>query len=196
VNEIIEQTWGMRFNSGQVYNRVRSTDHLPGCPEWLNSNQLKTFQKPGLVAWNNLDQKIEHLDGSAALNLLDQLLSSDAWKTEGVSITHLVQDFSVEITRRGRRKKTESEEKIEKPPSKPYYKEMLHLPPSAGNELIKLIQANEAAITKMAEFERLQHDLVMKRFWESVLKLHHKAEQDEIDFTARNFNWQRTSEVR
>ncbi|MBS4058912.1 MAG: hypothetical protein KG029_00805 [Bacteroidetes bacterium] len=196
VNEIIEQTWGMRFNSGQVYNRARSADHLPGCPEWLNSNQLRTFQEPGLVVWNNLDQKIEHLGGSAALNLLDRLLCTDAWKTEGVFITHLVQEFSVEIARRGRRKKTESEEKLEKPPSKPYYKEMLHLPPSAGNELIKLIQADEAAITKMAEFERLQFDLVMKGFWESVLKSHRRIEQDEIDFSARNFNWQHTSEAR
>ncbi|RPH61959.1 MAG: hypothetical protein EHM81_03185 [Chloroflexi bacterium] len=158
MNESVEQTWGIRFNPEPAYSHGRSVEHLSGCPDWLNSYQIRTWQEQGLIVWNNLDKKIERLNGSATLNLLDQLLSRENWKTEGISTAHL------------------------------------H--PEAGEELINLIQMNKEAFTKMADIEKRQCDQAMKQIWEWLLDLHHKKEQDEINFTERNFNWQCTGASR
>jgi hypothetical protein len=129
MNESVEQTWGIRFNPEPAYGRARSMNHLPGCPDWLNSYQISTWQEKGLIVWNNLDQKIEHLNGSETLRLLNQLLSDESWKTEGVSITHLVQELNMEKTHRGRNTKEEPRAKKEVSISKPVFKEMMRLPP-------------------------------------------------------------------
>ena len=192
MTELVEKTWGIRFNAQSNYRRSRDGD----CQDWVESRHLNTWQEKGLVVWNNLDRKIEHLNGSETLRLLNQLLSDESWKTEGVSITHLVQELNMEKTHRGRSTKEEPRAKKEVSISKPVFKEMMRLPPEAGKELVALLQADKDAITKMAEFEKWQYEQAMQEVWKLVLTYHHKKEPDEIDFTARSFNWQSTSESR
>ena len=154
MTELVEKTWGIRFNAQSNYRRSRDGD----CQDWVESRHLNTWQEKGLVVWNNLDRKIEHLNGSETLRLLNQLLSDESWKTEGVSITHLVQELNMEKTHRGRSTKEEPRAKKEVSISKPVFKEMMRLPPEAGKELVALLQADKDAITKMAEFEKWQYE--------------------------------------
>lgn len=192
MTELVEKTWGIRFNTQSSHRRSQDGD----CPDWIEARHFSTWQEEGLIVWNNFDQKIEHLQASETLRLLNQLLSDESWKTEGIPITHFVQEINIEITRRGRQKKTEPEEKSEKSSSKPYFMEFMRLPPDAGYELIDLIEKNKETITRTAEFKKRQFDQAMLQIYEWILDAHHQNEQSEIDLTARNFNWQRTSESR
>jgi hypothetical protein len=85
-----ETTWGLQFNESPNYQHIPKGQKPEGCPKWLESNQFQTWQKQGLIIWNNSDRKIESLHGTKALELLNELVSQAAWKSSGVSITRLV----------------------------------------------------------------------------------------------------------
>ena len=46
---MIETTWGMRFNEHPDYQRVPKGQKPAGCPEWLESHQIHTWQEKGLI---------------------------------------------------------------------------------------------------------------------------------------------------
>lgn len=182
-------SWGIRFNQYSAYRRFSKLEKLPDCPDWFEDRHFNTWQEEGLIVWNNIDKKIESLNGSYTLRLLDQLESEDNWKTEGISVTKLVTEFSFEIPARGRRKKTEQQPTTEAKDSKTYYKEMVHLPPEAGPELIKLINDNKTIITSMAEREKKQFNDARRQLIESALEFYRREEMEKFDFTNRQFEW-------
>lgn len=193
-----EKTWGMRFNEHPNYERFKKGQKPQNCPEWLNPAQVNTWQEQGLIVWNNTDKKIERLSGSDALRLLDELTSQDNWKSEGVSITHLVHEIQVGLPPRGRHKKAAPEPKPEPKSSKtePVYKEFVHLPQDAGPALIELLQINKHIFTEMAEEEKKRVHEGMKILLETLSKFHHRQEQSEFDFESRSFKWERIEEAR
>ena len=71
---MIEKNWGIRFNEFPDYQRIPKGQKPDGCPEWLESNQFQTWQKQGLIIWNNTDRIIESLHGTEALELLNGLV--------------------------------------------------------------------------------------------------------------------------
>jgi len=196
MNEQNEPTWGIRFNAQSDSRRFREGERPRGCPDWFESRHISTWQEQGLIAWNNIEKKIECLRAGETLRLLDQLISQDTWKSDGVSITRMICDVNIELPHRGRRKKTEPEPKVEETPSKPDFREVLHLPPDAGYELINLIQANKDAIIPTAEFEKQRFNRALMQLWEWQLDALHQKEQGEFDVKTRNFRWQNTDKFR
>jgi hypothetical protein len=97
-----ERSWGMRFNQYQDFSKTGKTTD---CPDWLEQSQLKIWHEQGLIVWNDIDKKIEALNGSYILRLLDELESQDTWKSDGIAVTKLVSEFSIELPKRGRNKK-------------------------------------------------------------------------------------------
>ena len=87
---MIEATWGIRFNEYPNYQRFHKGNKPEGCPEWLESRHFHNWQDQGLIIWNNIDRNIETLNGTESLKLLSELVSQDAWKSNGVSVTRLV----------------------------------------------------------------------------------------------------------
>ena len=182
-------SWDIRFNQYLAHMRFSKLEKLPDCPDWFEERQFNTWQEEGLIVWNNIDKKIEALNGSYILRLLNQLESRDNWKTEGISVTKLVSEISLEIPPRGRRKKTEQKLSTESKNSKTYYKEMVHLPPEAGPELIELINKNKAVITNMAEREKKQFNDAMHQLIEWAMEFSRKEEVEKFDFNSRQFQW-------
>ena len=130
MSESNEKAWGICFNAQLAYRHYRKGERPPDCPDWFESRHINTWKEQGLIVWNNLEKKIEHLGGGETLRLLDLLISQDNWKSEGIPITHLVQEFTIELSPRGR-KKTELEPKPKTAPSEPFYKVIMRLPPEA-----------------------------------------------------------------
>lgn len=185
-----ESTWGMCFNQSPKYRRYSQSEKAIDCPDWFDEPQFRVWQEEGLIVWNNIDKKIEALNGSYTLRLLSQLESQDNWKTEGISVTRLVAEISFEIPRRGRRKKSEQQQPTESKSSKTYYKEMVHLPPEAGPDLIELINANKAIITDMAKREKKQFNDAMHQMFEWALESSRKEEVEKFNFAGRQLQWQ------
>ena len=50
-----EATWGIQFNEFPDYQRITKGQKPEGCPEWFESNQFQTWQRQGLIIWNNTD---------------------------------------------------------------------------------------------------------------------------------------------
>ena len=182
-------SWGMRFNQHPEYKRFSTAENMPDCPDWFEQRQFNVWQEEGLIVWNNVDKKIEALNGSYTLRLLNQLESQNNWKTEGISVTKLVSEFSFEAHPRGRRKKTEQKTETTSTGTQPFYKEMLHLPAEAGPELIELINANKSIISNMAKTEKKRYDDAIHQFIEAALDFSHKEETEKFDFSARQFQW-------
>lgn len=188
-----EASWGMRFNQFPDYHKIRNIKEIPDRPDWLDTNQIRSWQEKGLIIWNNENRKIESLNGQHCLRLLEQLESQDNWKSEGVSVTRLVTEFEIQLPPRGRRKKVEKESE-QSSKSRTYYKEVLHLPSEAGPEIISLINTHKSVISDMANQEKRQFDDAMKRLWESVLDFAHKEQLKKINFDGRTFKWILTGE--
>lgn len=191
-----EKNWGIRFNEFPDYQRIPKGQKPEGCPEWLESNQFQTWQKQGLIIWNNTDRIIETLHGTEALELLNALVSQDAWKSNGVSITRLVHRIEMNLPSRKKRKKGEPEPAVEKPKGEDVYEEIIHLPPEAGYELIELLESKKQIITQMAEHEKKHAQETLGRVYDFLFELSHKKELKEFDFKTRSFEWQPDDDTR
>ncbi len=191
-----EKNWGIRFNEFPDYQRIPKGKKPDGCPEWLESNQFQTWQKQGLIIWKNTNRKIESLNGTEALELLNALVSQDAWKSSGVPITRLVHRIELNLPSRKKRKKGEPEPAVEKPKGEDVYEEIIHLPPKAGYELIELLESKKQIITHMAEQEKKRAQEARRQAWDILFELSHKHEMKEFDFKTRSFEWQRDDDTR
>ena len=111
----------MRFNQYPVYQRLNKGQRLQGCPDWFETRQISIWQEQGLVLWNNVDKRIEALQGGEALRLLSELHSQDNWKSQGISVNRLVHKIEFQLPARGRRKKMEQEHKVDTKKSEAVY---------------------------------------------------------------------------
>jgi hypothetical protein len=143
-----------------------------------------------LIIWNNIDKKIENLRGTEAARLLIELITQDAWKSNGVSVTCLVHRIELNLPSRKKRKKGELEPEVEKPKGEDVYEEIVNLPPEAGYELIELLESKKQFITQMAEQEKKSAQEAFGQVWDLLFELSHKKEMQEFDFKARSFEWQ------
>lgn len=191
-----EATWGLRLNEHPDYERLPKVQKPAGCPEWLESHQIHTWQEQGLIIWNNIDRKIEVLHGTELLKLLGELTSQDCWKSEGVSVTRLVHRIELNLPPRKKRKKGEPEPEVEKPKGEDVYEEIIHLPPEAGYELIELMESKKQSIIQMAEQEKKRAQEALRQVWELLFEASHKKEMSEFDFKARPFDWKSDGDAR
>lgn len=189
-------TWGIRFNELPDYRRVGKRQKPEGCPEWLESRHFHNWQEQGLIIWNNIDRKLETLNGTESLKLLSELVSQDVWKSSGVSITRLFHRFELKLPSRKKRKKGEPELEAEKPKGEDVYEEIVHLPPEAGYELIELLESKKQIIIQMAEQEKKRAQEALGRVYDFLFELSHNKELKEFDFRARSFDWQHDGDAR
>lgn len=189
-------TWGIRFNEFPDYRRVGKGQKPEGCPEWLESHQFNVWQEQGLTIWNNINRKLEVLNGIESLKLLRELNSQGNWKSNGVSISRLVHRFELNLPSRKKRKKGEPEPEVEKSKGEDVHEEIIHLPPEAGYELIKLLESKKQIITQMSEQEKKRAQEALGRVYDFLFDISHKNEIKEFEFKTRSFEWQQDSDTR
>lgn len=193
---MIDATWGMRFNEQPNYQYLGKVQKPKESPEWLKSSQTNTWHQQGLIIWNNIDRKLETLNGTESLKLLSELVSQDSWKSNGVSINRLVHRIELNLPSHKKRKKDESEPEVENPKGEDVYEEIINLPPEAGYELIKLLESKKQLITQMAEQEKKHAQETLGRVYDFLFELSHKKQMEEFDFKTRSFQWQRDDDTR
>ena len=180
-----ELAWGMKFTQYGTYQRFKEGKKSADCPEWFRKKEIATWQENGLILWNNIDHKIERLQGIEALKLLDELQSDDSWKTKGISVTRQAFRIVYELPSRKKRKKGEPEPELKKTKSEKFLEEVIHLPPKAGSAMIALLEENKPAISRMAEAES-------KRFFDTLLELYRSScvkVMRDFDPASRDFDW-------
>jgi hypothetical protein len=180
----------MRFNEYPDYQRVRKGQRPEGCPEWFESQHIRTWQEQGLILWNNIDKKIESLRAAETLKLLNDLASLEDWKSQGVSVTRLFHQIAISTPSRGRQKKSDPQPEVEKPKGEDVYREVIHLPPEAGHQLIELLESQKQTLTRMAEEQKKRSEEAWSQFWDHLIEWHHKKELQEFDFGGRSLHWE------
>lgn len=78
---VINQTiWGIHLNFDEYLASP------PSFPDWLNTHQEQDWQRRGIVVWNANLRIVTHLYASYALELLEQMLENNEWKSNSFII--------------------------------------------------------------------------------------------------------------
>lgn len=195
-----EKGWGVRFNHNTNYQR-RKSEIPAGCPSWARRTDIDLWESKGVVIWNNATQKMELLSGNESLALLNKLIKTSQWKTEGISITRRVYQINLDIPKKSRKKKTKEVQEPEigntkqSTPSGWIDQEILGLPAEVGDELLNVLQSNENQLIQMAQEEdRIAKEKLMQ-VYDYLFDLAKKHELSELDFNDRPLKWEPTSKA-
>lgn len=75
-----QTTWGIHLNFDEYLASP------PSFPDWLSALQQQEWQRRGIVVWNANLRIVTHLYASYALELLEQMLENNEWKSNGFII--------------------------------------------------------------------------------------------------------------
>src|SRR5262249_27299938 len=78
-------SWGARINTSRR-EPGRQEPRPEGCPTWAQPSDELNWQHYGVVVWDDAPKRIEVVSFIDVANLLDQLQSTDSWKSEGIAI--------------------------------------------------------------------------------------------------------------
>jgi hypothetical protein len=71
--------WGAKLNR---YGSYRTRDH----PAWANPAQKETWNKKGLILWDQEAQQITRLWAGIALQVLDYLRTNEEWEQRSIDV--------------------------------------------------------------------------------------------------------------
>ncbi|MFT3892785.1 MAG: hypothetical protein QM730_14230 [Anaerolineales bacterium] len=86
------KNWGVHLNKNPYRYHISKGQRPPGCPEWLERQQFHLWDERGLLLWNESLHRIVRLRAIDALHLLDELTSTDDWRSQGVSVGQILQE--------------------------------------------------------------------------------------------------------
>jgi hypothetical protein len=149
------------------------------------------------VVWNHTSQRLERLSLKQALQLLEKLRSTEAWRTQGVPFTRTITQYRLATPPRKSRKHAESRVD-ENPENRPapevqetHEEERMRLPPEAGAKLFDFLQGHESQLKAMAEEDEKQAQQVMYEVWTALVRAQHTRELRDIGLTLRPLPWVR-----
>ena len=163
-------------------------------PEWVERHIRSYAGHYGVVIWDNRAEKVSAFSAGECLALLERLINTTDWKESGVSLTKQVHQISLPTERKTKRRGKSSEviqaeEKEEKPSSVLVDKEVLRLPPEAGEKLISLFEENKKLLIQDAKMEEKMRSDALRRVYDLLFDLVRKNEVQKADFLNRKFPW-------
>lgn len=190
-------SWGAQINIIESGRRNARTIP-PGCPEWAKPTD-EAWHRRGVVVWNNTTQKMKALYASEALEILENLRTTDDWKVKGITfIQRAIYIKSSEEPKRKhpgkKREEPESAPQGSEPIRETVEKEAAHLEPDAAMEFFEWLQAQEATLRRMAEEDKEQNSKILYEIYSLLLLGRHEIEGKEIDISARPLPWVREAE--
>jgi hypothetical protein len=203
-SEYGESSWGARINT--TGREPRRADVIPeGCPNWAKPYDVMNWYRRGLIVWKNETQRLEVLPASAAVKLLEHLLSTDIWRDEGIVITRSVSyqkrsdspPLPKQLRKRTRRREPALAESSEPPqapaPEKPEWitmdEERIRLRDRAALDFFAMLQANEALLRRMADEDERHEREVLGRVYSFIFRSSHKRDAEQLDPSTRLLPW-------
>ncbi len=194
------QTWGARLNAyGTTYGSGRA--HPSACPAWVDRRDWHYWDSHGLVVWDNVGHGIGVLHASHALQLLEQLMGSDDWKTEGIPISEHSVRLSLDDPKQqtGRRKKQPRDlavKSLAEPTGKQedHWEERLRLKGQAAEEFRDFLRRNEAQLRQVADSDQKRVNHAVMTFWGMMFKNHFVKQLQSVELAGRPLPWTRVEE--
>lgn len=165
-----------------------------GCPSWAKRFEVETWDKHGVIVWDETTQRIEHLFASQALRLLDKLRTADDWTRHGIPITKTVIHIpSSEEPRRKRSRKKEPQPESSPAPvgakSGIVEDELFRLTPTASAEFLEFLVDNEPTLQELAQDEKRHYDETIDKVYALLFKGAHQSELEKLDLATRPLPW-------
>lgn len=195
------QTWGARLNAyGSAYGSARKAP--AGCPAWVDRREWHYWDRHGLVVWDNVGHGIGVLHASHALQLLEQLMGSEDWKTAGIPI----REHSVRLSlddpepQPARRKKQRPDRTAASQAAEPkskqedHWEERLRLKGQAAEEFLDFLRRNEAQLRQVADADQKQVNHAVMTFWGMMFKHHFVEQLQSVGLAGRPLPWRRVED--
>ena len=153
------KTVGMHINTTGNYHSV------PQPLAWLNGGQEASWKEHGLVLWDESAHCVTHLSPAQALQLLGEINSKPGWQEIGLSIGEPAN--IIHLNPEDREK--DGWQLIN----------IIHLDPSRVQELLDLLQGNQAVLQHMADQEEIRRRQALARAYAEILSWPEPREKGE-----------------
>jgi hypothetical protein len=201
MENILENSiWGVKFNRRPDYGERRSKFIPKGCPPWLRPVDVDIWCNKGIVIWKNASEKIIALNAADALNLLNEIKTTEDWKTNGVSVKKRFWRVKInaEVPKKAKNKGTGGQniDPNYKSNFEPVEEELFKLLPEAGEELKSFLSGIEAALCEMNQEEEREISERLHKVYEMIFDFFHEDEGKKIDWKAREFLWMPSTDAK
>jgi len=172
--------WGFHINES-IYSSF-----CPPCPKWAKSLEQQNWHTLGVVVWDARVNRITHLHGNQALQILEQSRQSESWKNEGL----LVGEVAYHITIPSNKK---SKSNIaDQPESKPSQEDgwclthTIQLAPDQTQQFVSFLEQHEANLKKVIEAETAERGRILAQVYSLILSWgdERKKDSDSIKSSA------------
>lgn len=185
-------TWGAHIYESDSANHPRSRPR--GCPEWVEQRDWERWFHAGLVVWDNAAQRIGALYAAEALRLIEDLQSSDGWKSAGIAIAergHFIRLSHPSPTKGSQEKAAEAEQSDDARQPELSVDERLRLSGPSADEFYAFLRTHEALLRRMAAEHEKRAQTALAQVYELILGSRNRREADEIQLAGRAFPWRR-----
>lgn len=195
------ETWGARLNAHD-FGLAIPRAHPAGCPAWVDRPDWHYWDSHGLVVWDNLGHSIGVLHATQALELLEQLIANDDWKTQGIALREHSVRLKIDETKvkATGRKKADSELVPESgagdstAEERDHWEERLRLTGQAAAEFFDYLRRNEARLRLVADKDEKKVNHAVMTFWRMAFKHHFVEQLQVVELAGRPLPWMRVEE--
>lgn len=166
-----DPVWGFHLNA-TIYSLS-----CPPCPKWANSWEQQNWHKLGIVVWDAQVNRVTHLHGSQAIQILEQSRQSESWKKEGL----LVGEIAYFITIPSHKK---SKSRIaDQPEPKTSHKDgwcltnSIQLAPDQAQKFISFLAQHETNLEKVIQAEAAERSRILGEVYSLILSWRDEREK-------------------
>jgi len=154
MDELNELSWGIRLNPKSYgYSDLDA-------PAWVLDSDCKfSWFSDGLVIWDEKQKIVVNLSMWGAMAVLDQMLKSSLWKTQGQEVAQKYGKFNFSLSRKRRKKANMPDEaNLQDEPKVENVLVQLHLDPKQAESLFGFLKSHEKQIRSDGNSQKWQFE--------------------------------------
>ena len=170
-NSIEDKTWGFHLNE-TIYSLI-----CPPCPKWANSWEKENWHKIGVVVWDARIQRVTHLHGDQAFQLLEHLRQFDTWQKDGLLVGEVA--YRITIPSNKKSKKISVDQPEDKPISNDGWclTHTIQLSPDQAKQFLLFLEREEISLPKVIETEEAERKRILGQAYSMILSWGKQREQ-------------------
>ena len=159
-----EKTWGIHLNE-----TIYSSSSCPPCLKWATLWEEENWSKIGVVIWDARINRVTHLRSSEAIDTLNHLRHSDAWKKEGLLVGEAAYRLTIPSSKKSKKR---SEDQIETKPSQEdgwCLTHTIQLSPDQTQQFLLFLEQRETSLRKTVENKESERKRILGQVYSLIL---------------------------
>jgi hypothetical protein len=156
--------WGFHINE-TIYS-----SSCPPCPKWAKSWEQQNWHKLGVIVWDARINRVTHLYGSQAAQILEISRKSKSWKKEGLLVGEIAYQITIPSNKKSKEKIKDQSE------TKPSEKDgwclthIIQLTPGQAKEFVSFLEHQKAVLEKVVEAETAERRRILGQVYSLILR--------------------------